>query len=356
MNQKIIFFHLLNNFTGSPLILRNVIFTARDLGKDVHLYTSNGSGFLSDIPGINYHSNFYIRSKYRGITLFTFFFSQFLLAFKLIKHKNDTSTFYVNTILPFSAIFIGKLLNKRVIVHVHEYEISPKLLNRFLFRIVRKYADEIIVVSKFLSENNSLRKANPRVIYNCVKEGFEEVASETLEPRDEFRVLMLASLRPYKGINEFVKLAKVMPHLSFDLVLSDTESDVNQWKTSIEIPRNLFVFPVQGDVIRFYRNASLILNLAHKDKCLETFGMTILEGMLFGIPAIVPTQGGVTELVVDGENGFLIDYTDLPQIKKRIEEMEEDPSHWMYISQNAYKRAKLFSRQRFQQEIELVLK
>jgi len=193
------------------------------------------------------------------------------------------------------------------------------------------------------------------VIYNGVKKEFEEAASQKVTVRPEFRVLMLASLRPYKGIYEFLELARALPQLGFDLILSDSEEEVNRWKAQLDIPDNLSVLPVQEEVIPWYKKASLIVNLAHKDKWLETFGMTVLEGMQFGLPAIVPTEGGVTELVQDGKNGFLVDYSDLTQIKELIGRMHSDSVLWEKLSQNALNRAKLFSNDAFAKEMRLVL-
>ncbi|MDO8967491.1 glycosyltransferase family 4 protein [Algoriphagus sp.] len=355
MKEKLIFFHLLNNYTGSPQVLRNTILVSKELGKEVHLYTSRGEGFLSGIDGITYHSNYYLRSRFRILTLFTFFLSQFFLMLLLVKYKRDNCTFYVNTILPFSAILMGKFLKKKVIVHVHEYEISPGLLNGFLFWVVRRYADEIVVVSNFLARNPSLRGRNPRVIYNSVKKELELSAKSGDRQRGEFRILMLASLRPYKGITEFLELARTLPQFGFDLILSDAEPDVMRWKSERIIPLNLAVLSVQKDVIPYYQKASLIMNLTNKDKCLETFGMTVLEGMQFGLPAIVPTDGGVTELVVNGENGFLVDYIDLDNIEGLIVKMDSDRGYWKQLSENAIRRSKQFSRENFENEMTKLL-
>lgn len=326
------------------------------MGKDVHLYTNKSVGFLSGISGITYHSNYYIRSRFRILTLFTFFFSQFLLACRLLRHWGDSCTFYINTILPFSSIWMGKLLGKKVLVHVHEYEISPRLLNDFLFWTVRSFADEIIVVSNFLSNNRALAPRKSHVIYNCVNKEIEQHAGTIAEPKGNFKVLMLASLRPYKGINEFLMLAKEMPQVGFDLILSDSEEDVNHWKFSLSISENLTVLSVQKNVIPWYKSASLVINLTHKDECVETFGMTILEGMKFGLPAIVPTEGGVTELVQEGENGFQIDYFDLEEIKRIIGKMQTDPHFWQELSQNALSQSQKFSRETFIADMSLLLR
>lgn len=356
MKEKIIFFHLLNNYTGSPLVLRNTILVARDMGKEVHLFTSSGEGFLSGIPDITYHPNYYIRSRYRILTLFTFFLSQLFLAVNLLKFRGVSCIFYINTILPFSAILMGRLLNKKVLVHIHEYEISPRLLNNFLFWNVRTFADELIVVSNFLAKNPSLFPRSSRVIYNCVKKEIEEQALFQVQVRGEFRILMLASLRPYKGIYDFLTLAREIPQAKFELILSESEEDVDRWKKWLDIPGNLAVLPVQEDVVPFYERASLVLNLAHKEEVLETFGMTILEGMYFGLPAIVPTEGGVTELVKDGVNGFQIDYSDLPSIKALIEKMKSDVPFWRNLSQNAINQSKHFSTENFRREIKQLLR
>jgi glycosyltransferase involved in cell wall biosynthesis len=355
LSQKIVFFHLLNNFTGSPKVLRNVIEVAKNDGLDVELYTSSGKGFLSDIPGVSYHSNFYIRSRFRFITLFTFFLSQLLLLTKLWRYRRVDCVFYVNTILPFSAIWMGYLLGKKVIAHVHEFEISPRLLNNFLFWVVRSFADEIVVVSNFLATNKSLRGRTARIIYNCVNTEIENAAKSEFSKSDKFRVLMLASLRDYKGINEFKVLADRLPELEFDLILSDSDQEVVNWKLSFSAPPNLNIWPVQTDVIKWYSKASLVLNLSHPDKWLETFGMTILEGMYFGLPAIVPTKGGITELVEDGVNGYLVDYTELDRIRILLKEISSSSAKWLNLSNQAKLKSKRFNREKFSDQISSLL-
>ena len=356
MKDKIVFFHLLNNFTGSPAVLVNVIQIAKDSGKEIHLYTSSGKGFLSGIKGIIYHPNHYVRSKYRIFTLFTFFISQFVLAFRLIRWRKENCVFYVNTILPFSAIWMGNWLKIKTLVHVHEYEVSPKILDKFLFWNIRNHADEVITVSHFLARNPSLQPKLSKVIPNAVALNFEKKARQNTFPDSGiFRVLMLASLRPYKGINEFVRLANELPELSFVLILSDLQAEVREWENSQNLPPNLSIFPVQENVIPFYQSSSLLLNLAHPDKWLETFGMTVLEGMHFGIPAIVPTQGGVTELVQDGFNGFLVDYTELRKIGLLISQISSDKELWETLSKNSKEKAKNFSYETFKTRILRIL-
>ena len=329
--------------------MANVLEVAIKNKIDYKLYTSNTEGFLSKFRS---KSNFYKRSEIRLLTLFSFFFSQFLLAIRIVlTNKKEEDTFYINTILPFGAILVGRLLNKRVITHVHETEITPRLLSRFLFWAVRNFSSKVVVVSKFLQNNPSLEGIETQVIYNCVTADFEALAIEKRDVGKVFNVLMLASLRPYKGINEFIQLADLNRKQSFTLILSDSKREVDDFFADRQLPNNLRVLPVQKEVSAFYKNASLIVNLAHPDKWVETFGMTVLEGMHYGLPAIVPTVGGITELVEEGVNGFQINYTDLKEISSKIELMDRDHSIWENLSRGALLRKTEFSRKTFERQI-----
>jgi len=348
VKPKIVFFHLLNNYTGSPLVLKNILEVVLEEGYEVDIYSSSGKGFLSEIAGVNYFHNYYRRSRHRSLTFFTFFLSQFLLSLHILfKYRKSNALFYVNTVLPFGAILIGKILGIRVITHVHEYEVSPRALNNFLFTIVSRYSSEIVTVSEFLKGNPFFHKREVNVIYNCVSRSFEEKAVEKSQPNSQFNLLMLASLRPYKGIMEFLALSNMLPGYTFTLVVSENQSEVDAFTAKNSIPSNFRIHAVQMNVHPFYKNADLVLNLTRSKETVETFGMTILEGMYYGLPAIVPTIGGITELVEDGVNGFLINSCNLQKIKQTILHLANHPNEWKILHQNSLEKKEKFSRATF---------
>lgn len=350
--KKIVFFHLLNNYTGSPLVLRNVIQVALSQNYVVELYTSNSEGFLTGIPGLKYRKNHYKRFNQKALTFFSFFASQIFLCLELFwRYRKSDNLFYINTILPFGGILMGRLLGNRVVTHVHEYEISPKLLNRFLFEIVNRFSGEIVVVSHFLKTNPLLKKINTKVIYNSVTADFEVNAVPRQEKNAVFNLLMLASLRPYKGIFEFIELAKRLPHYTFTLVVSDTPLDLKRFISTTELPQNLEIFPVQTDVHPFFKKADLIINLAIKSQWVETFGLTILEGMYYGLPAIIPTHGGIVELVEEGYNGFHRDSTEIEEIVRLIASIAQKPGFWQDLHLNSLSMKNNFSREQFEKNI-----
>ncbi|MFR1750507.1 MAG: glycosyltransferase [Parabacteroides distasonis] len=98
---------------------------------------------------------------------------------------------------------------------------------------------------------------------------------------------------------------------------------------------NLRIVSRQNDVTPFYNEASIVLNLSDKQRFVETFGLTALEAMSAGLPVIVPTEGGIAEIVEDGANGYKIDVQDLDRIDCMIEEIFQDKDHYIRMANEA---------------------
>lgn len=112
----------------------------------------------------------------------------------------------------------------------------------------------------------------------------------------------------------------------------------------------------QGDVVSLYNEASLVLNLSDKHKFIETFGLTVLEAMSAGLPVIVPTEGGIAEMVEDGENGYKIDVQELEGIKSQIKSLLSDWNRYQQMAINAQKYSQSFSEECMINKIAEILK
>lgn len=100
---------------------------------------------------------------------------------------------------------------------------------------------------------------------------------------------------------------------------------------------NLTINSRHSNVAEFYNSASILLNLSDKERFIETFGLTVLEGMSAGLPAIVPTAGGIAEMVNDGVNGYKIDVKNLEHIARQIKTILSDKELYTNLSVNALK-------------------
>lgn len=103
---------------------------------------------------------------------------------------------------------------------------------------------------------------------------------------------------------------------------------------------NIKVIPRQEDVTDFYNAASVVLNLSDKNRFIETFGLTALEAMSAGVPVIVPTIGGIAEMVEDGYNGYKTDVCHLETIAGQIDAMFSNEELYTRLSENALASSK----------------
>lgn len=74
----------------------------------------------------------------------------------------------------------------------------------------------------------------------------------------------------------------------------------------------------------------------------EAFGLTIIEAMSSGLPVFATAYGGPSEIIRDGESGYVIDTTKGAECSAKlldfIKACEKDPAHWQRISDNSLKR------------------
>jgi glycosyltransferase involved in cell wall biosynthesis len=358
--KTIVFVHLLNDYSGSPLVLSHAIdsLPGAEYKKILYTSTSAKSGFLSGLDSVETR---YFRYRWKAngwLRLMTYTLSQVLLFFQLLRLWRKEVVIYINTLLPFGAALAGKLMGKKIIYHLHETSMKPPALKSFLRLVANHTADKVIYVSHYLEAVERLSLPGGSVVYNSLSPVFRDRATmkRRLAPPSRHCVLMLCSLKEYKGVGEFLVLAGMLPFIGFELVLNSSRTEMERWLAGRNVAVNCAIFPTQSDTHPFYQRATIVINLSHPDKWVETFGMTILEGMAYGLPAIVPTTGGVRELVEEGVNGFSCDYRELERLAGYIRLLANDPEMYRQFSEQALIRSELFSESAFGMAISSIVR
>lgn len=344
-NKKIVFFHLWNDYSGSPKVLRQVIEIALIEGYNVDLYTSKTEGFLSNIDGVTYKNNRYRLSNFKLLTLWNLIYSQGYIFFKLKKYKKEKVLFYINTILPFGAGLASRRYKVKSIYHIHETSVRPQILKSFLLKVIVRSKARTIYVSKYLKEKEVLENES-KVVYNVLPPDYLGIVPTPIDNRSY--IMMACSLKKYKGVYEFIKLAKKFPGENFLLILNATDEEIKMFFRDTKIPDNIDIRSKQLSLHAFYAKSKLVLNLSNPNEWIETFGLTILEAMAYGIPVIVPNVGGPTEIVEDNFNGYRINSTNLNAIQSKIMDLLSDKKLYSRLSNNAITKAKKFNPDNFE--------
>ena len=340
----IVCFHLLNDNSGSPRVLRDILRELDRRGVRIELNTSHG-GILDTLAGT---AGINIRTiPYRfdaGMRLPRFTWAQIRMFFAGMRHAWHNNVFYINTLLPVGAAIAGRLTGHRVVYHCHENAREKGWHYRLLQWCMCRLASDIICVSQ--SQRDGIpRKRRMHVVPNFLSNEFL-TGLLPFDPQRAFacrRVLMLSSLRRYKGVPQFLRLAESLPDIAFELVLNESPQALSNVLRNVQLPSNVIVHSRQKDITPFYNRASLLLNLSDPAMISETFGLTALEAMGAGLPAIVPPTGGIAEIVTDGVNGYHVDVNDFDRLRDTVAALLDDYQRYARLAQAAHDRAADFS-------------
>lgn len=314
--------HVNNDFTGSTRVFGSVVESV-NFNK---IWTNGKEGFLKCNDRVTCLKFNFGKWNFLFVNLIVF-----LLA--LLKKKEDI--YYCSTSLAFGLGLAGWMKGARVVLHKHEVGLGSATLYRILSIVWRVVSPDVIAVSNYcLHGGFTLRSVRTKILYNPNPYSFQDLTiTNFVKSTKEFRVIMPSSCKEYKGVNMFIDLARRMPHIKFILALSDIDKGVLD-SDYISLP-NLSVYKQPENLDELYSISHVIVNLSNPAKWIETFGMTLIEGMSFGCIPIAPNIGGPIEIIHKGMNGFLIEEFSISGYYECIELLRSNEKLRYRLSMNA---------------------
>jgi glycosyltransferase involved in cell wall biosynthesis len=99
--------------------------------------------------------------------------------------------------------------------------------------------------------------------------------------------------------------------------------------------------PDYSDVIREIACSDVIVHSSFiaSDGTRDSLGVVLAEAAMCGVPAIASNSGGIPEVVIDGQTGFLVEEKNSSEIAKRIINLTENRKLLQKLAKNAEKKA-----------------
>lgn len=174
------------------------------------------------------------------------------------------------------------------------------------------------------------RRFTPQV--RCEKRA--ESRKELAFADDEFVVLLIGNDLKNKGLGSLLRAAAQLSNLPLRLLVVGVD-DPRLYGSLIEelgLGRRIQFAKPSSDVLRFYAAADLYVAPSLED----SFNLPVLEAMACGLPVIASSQAGASELVHDGETGFILrDPQDDLQLANLIRRLFEDKPFRCEIGETA---------------------
>lgn len=222
-----------------------------------------------------------------------------------------------------------------------------RLFNLKLDRLV----DGVVGVSSFVLNlhlsNGLFLNSKSKVIYN----GFKIRNNVNSKPMsNEIKFGFIGRISKHKGIELLLDGFSKLSYDGIELLIAGTGEQKyynnlrNKYKNKKNIKFMGFIKPED-----FYKiiNILVIPSLWN-----DTFPRVVLEAMSYGIPVIGSSRGGIPEVIIDGENGFLFDPDKKDAFKLAINKLIKNKENYIKISTNCLKRVKNFNLEKMVDEYE----
>lgn len=197
------------------------------------------------------------------------------------------------------------------------------------------FADRILSVSEDLKlhiMNLGIKPEKVIVVPNGVDiEKFKPVKKEKARnllnlSQDKKIVLFVGALRKIKGVDYLIEAAKAFVDRDTELFMVGRDDGLKKSldKRAEELKISNFIKftgPVNHEDIPFWISASDILVLPSLS---EGRPNVILEALACEIPVVATDVGGIPELLIQGETGYLVPAKNPVELSKRISKLLED--------------------------------
>lgn len=222
-------------------------------------------------------------------------------------------------------ILAAKLARVTVIVHYHVVIDTP---GPFL-----SLAQLIVANSRYTASVSKPESVPKSVVYNPVDisrfDRGRPIRDELGLPSDAIVIAFLGQIKRIKGVDLFLRMAKVLSqrHANLKFVLAGQCKNEpgayreEELRAEIGDHPDIDYLGRRDDVENVYHSADIIVMPSRWD---EPFGLVAVEAGACKKPIVATRVGGIPEIVEDGVNGFLVERDDLKGLVARVEQLIQD--------------------------------
>ncbi|WP_105113436.1 glycosyltransferase family 4 protein [Streptococcus suis] len=305
-----------------------------------------------------------LRRKYfnpKGIIEYIFKYRKYSQLICNYARLHNIEIIHNNTTAVLEGIYVKKKLHIPLIWHVHEIIVKPRFISNFINLLMGRFADKIVTVSRavanHISQSPHIKDDQVHVIYNGVDTRvFHQSDAQSIRQKfdieeDALVIGMIGRVNAWKGQGDF--LEAMVPILEQEpkaiAFMAGSAFEGEEWRVQ-ELEESITKLSVASQVRRidYYTNTAELYNMFDIFVLPSTnpdpLPTVVLEAMACGKPVVGYRQGGVCEMVKEGQNGLLAEANRPEALSKIIEALVVSKDLRMTFGKNSVERQmKLFS-------------
>jgi glycosyltransferase involved in cell wall biosynthesis len=237
-------------------------------------------------------------------------------------------------------IISGKLAGVKIIISTRRnlgywHNKMEIIILKFLNRWVKRFVANSEYARNHTNRIEGVPFENIEVIYNFIdqrefKRGGKQEVNKLKESfgiaNGHPTVTMVANLRPVKGVDVFLKSARLVlndiPDVNF-IIAGDGEQRqiLENICHQLGINKSVKLIGTVSDVVSLLNISDIGVLSSYS----ESLSNSIIEYMATGLPVVCTDVGGNRELVQDGRNGFFVPPNDPQRLADAIVKLIKDP-------------------------------
>lgn len=340
---------------GSGVVATELGKLLAEKGHEIHFITSSLPFRLGKFyPNIFFHEvevNHYSVFKYPPYDL--------ALASKMaeVAKREKLDLLHVHYAVPHAvcAVLAKQLLNDKIkiVTTLHGTDITvlgydPSLSEMIKFGIEK--SDVVTSVSHQLKEDTlQLLNINKNIVpvHNFVDERVYYRRDNNAELRktygieeDEKVIVHISNFRKVKRIQDVIRsFSLIRKEMAAKLLLIGNGPELTvacELVRDLKIEDDVLFLGKQENVGELFSICDLKLLLSEK----ESFGLVLLEAMACGVPVIGTEIGGIPEVIIDGETGYMVEVGDTKAVAEKAVALLTDNEKLNRFRENAVRHVK----------------
>jgi L-malate glycosyltransferase len=340
---------------GSGVVATELGKLLAERGHEIHFITSS-------IPfrlGKFYPNIFFHEVEVNQYSVFQYPPYDLALASKMaeVAKREKLDLLHVHYAVPHAvcAVLAKQMLddNIKIVTTLHGTDITvlgydPSLSEMIKFGIEK--SDAVTAVSHQLKEDTEqLLKTQKEIIpvHNFVDERVyyrrdnNSELKETYGIQDDEKVIVhISNFRPVKRIQDVIKaFSMIRKEMPSKLLLIGNGPELTvacEQVRELNIEDDVLFLGKQENVGELFSISDLKLLLSEK----ESFGLVLLEAMACGVPVIGTRIGGIPEVIVDGETGYMVEVGDTAAVADKAISLLKDDERHIRFRENSVKHVR----------------
>lgn len=245
------------------------------------------------------------------------------------------------------------LFSKKLIIYWHGWEESYEQKikeNKFLSWVIKHSflnANTTIVLGKlFESKLREMGYKNRIVIEtNCAENKYiRKQQVKNIPIAEPIRLLYLSRLEIAKGVYLAIDTLRILNRKGnrFKLIIAGTGSEEENIKELIKGDETIeFAGYVNAEAKHKQLLSAHLMFFPSSHP--EGMPLTLLEGMMYGLPVVSRPVGGIPDIVMNEKNGYLLESLEPSDFANKIDQIVNNFEFYQKMSKNNIIKSKLFS-------------